>query len=686
MLEAASVAVVGASVRPGSFGEQMMLQLVRGGFDGAIHPVNPSYRELMGRRCHASIADVPGPVDLAILGVANARLEEQLRAAADAGARSAVIFASCYEAPRAGVEPLAARLAAIGRQAGMTICGGNGMGFLNLERRLRACGFFEPEDLVPGGICVVSHSGSVFSAILHNDRGLRFNLVVSPGLELTTTAADYLHHALGLRSTQIVALFIETVRDPDRFVEALRAAAGRDVPVVALTVGREESARQLVAAHSGAMAGEDGAYEAVFDAFGVTRVRTLDEMADTLELLQAGRRAAAGGLAAVHDSGGERAHLIDAAAEAGLPFARISDDTVNRLAATLEEGLPPVNPLDAWGTGHDHERVYAECMRALLDDPDTGELAFVVDLTSQVPPEGGYIAVAKEIFVGTEKPVAVMSNLRSAIDRNDARSLRVAGIPILEGTATGLAALRHLLGLRDFRNRPPIRPPPSPQDGVHAKWMERLAVAEPFDEVESLALLGDYGLSVVRSERASTAEEAAAAAERIGFPIAVKTAELEHKSDADGIRLGLEDEVQLRRAYRDLSTRLGPRVTVARMAPSGVELALGIIRDRQFGPIVMVAAGGVLIETIQDRRFALPPLDVASARRLIDRLAVRRLLEGVRGAPPTDVEALAEALARLSLVALELGSQLEALDANPIVVGPSGSLVVDALVMPRSAD
>jgi acetate---CoA ligase (ADP-forming) len=189
----------------------------------------------------------------------------------------------------------------------MAVCGGNGMGFFNLEQRLRVCGYPEPEDLPCGPVAVVSHSGSVFSALLHNQRGLRFNLVVSCGMELVTSAAAYLDHALELESTRVVALFLETVREPAAFRAALAKAADRGVQVVALKVGRSRAGGAMVAAHSGALAGEDGAYQALFDAYGVARVDILDELADTCELFAAGRPAFLGGLAAIHDSGGERA-------------------------------------------------------------------------------------------------------------------------------------------------------------------------------------------------------------------------------------------------------------------------------------------------------------------------------------------------------------------------------------------
>jgi acetate---CoA ligase (ADP-forming) len=728
LLEPRSVAVVGASARPGSFGDQLVAQLLGGGYRGAVHLVNPRYREVAGRPCHPSLDDLPGPVDLAVLAVPNAALEAQLQAAAAAGVPAAVIFASCLEPPG-----LAERLRAIAEAAGMVVCGGNGMGFFNLEQSLRVCGFPEPADLPAGPVAAVSHSGSVFSALLHNDRGLRFNLVVSAGNELVTSAAAYLDHALELASTRVVALFLETVRDPAAFRAALARAAARAIPVVALKVGRGRAARAMVAAHSGALAGEDGAYQALFDAYGVARVATLDELADTCELL-VGRRARPGGLAAIHDSGGERAHLLDLAERLRVPLAEISEATRRRLAAVLEPGLPATNPLDAWGTGNDADRIFATCIRALLDDPATAALALNLDLTTEPTPDTSYTGLATEAAASTEKPVAVLANLASAVDRAEAATLRAAGVPVLEGTATGLAALGHLLAYRDFLAHPPpaaglvaagtapepAEPPPAPEPAEPApagavdnpgpprsrsatlphrgtrrrrvgvgrareRWRRRLAEAgRGLGEAEGLALLGDWGVPVVAAEVAGGLEEALAAAGRVGWPVVLKTAApgVVHKSDVGGVRLGLDGPGRLAAAYADLAERLGPRVLVAAMAGPGVELALGVVADPQFGPLVMVAAGGVLVEVLGDRRFALPPVDHGQAMAMLDRLAVRPLLDGVRGAPPADLDAVARAVVDLSVLALDLGDRLAALDVNPLVAGPDGCVAVDALVIP----
>jgi acyl-CoA synthetase (NDP forming) len=685
MLEARSVAVVGASVREGSVGNQSVVELVEGGFEGAIYPVNPKYDEVLGHRAFESVAAIGKPVDLMILAVSNATLEDQLRLAADAGAGSAVIFASGYEEPREGVPPLTERLARIARDAGMAVCGGNCMGFANLELRVRALGFYEPKDAPVGGVTFLSHSGSAFSAMIHNDRALGLNLAVSAGQEFVTTVADYLRYALGLESTKAVGLFIETVRDPAGFRDGLALANERDIPVVAMKVGREERTRELVAAHSGALAGEDGAYEALFDAYGVSRVESLDEMADTLALFAAGRRAGPGGLASVHDSGGERALLVDAAASVGVPLAEISGETSERMAALLDPGLPPVNPLDFWGTGRDSHQIITGCVRALLEDPAVAALAFSVDLTSEDYPEMGYIAMARETFPETGKPFAMLSNFSSGIDRNDVKLLEGDGIPVLEGTLTGLAAFKHLFAYRDFRARSPVEGASPVADEIRERWRHRLASGGPFDELEGLALLSDYGVPVVASVRADTLEDAIAAAEGIGFPVAVKTASpgVQHKSDVAGVRLDVDDSPSLEDAYTDLERELGPQVTVSKMAPPGVEIALGIVRDPQFGPLVLVGAGGVLVEIMKDRRLAMPPLDEYRARSMVDLLEVRPLLDGVRGQPTADVDALTRTIVAVSWLAHDLAEHLEALDANPVICGPNGCVAVDALVIPQ---
>ena len=678
MLEARSVALVGASPKPGTPGNQMVRQLTVGRFAGEAAAVNPKYEEVEGVACYPTLEEVPFVPDLVLLGVGNWMLEEQMVAAAERGARGVVVFASGLEDPPRE-PPLAERLRRIAREAGMVVCGGNCMGFADIERGLRALAFEERADLEPGGVALISHSGSAFTALLHAERGVRFNLAVSAGQELTTTMADYMHYALERESTRVVALYLETVRDPENFRRALETAVERDVPVVALKVGRTETSGSLVTAHSGALAGDDAAYEALFDAYGVARVGTLNEMADLLELLGAKRRAAPGGLAAILDSGGERAHLVDVASDLGVPLARPSEETLRRVAARLEPGLPAVNPLDAWGTGNDAYHLFLDCSRHLAHDPGTGAFAYVVDLHSEEA-HRNHAWTAEQVWASTGKPFAVVCGLASAIQPSAVARLRSAGVPVLEDVASGLRAFGHLFERRDARALPPLDPQNPPPEKVRRRWREALAAGGRLSEADALRMLADYGIPTARTSAAADLDGVLCAAERIGYPVALKTATVSHKTEARGVVLGLEDEDALSEAYKAMAGRLGPAATVQEMSEPGVEMALGVVADPQFGPLIIVSAGGILIETLRDRLLALPPLDETRARRLIDRLGTRPLLDGVRGGPAANVVALARSMARLSLLARDLGDLIVALDVNPIIVGPRGCVAVDALV------
>ena len=282
LLAPRSIAFVGASPRPDTPGNDMLAMIARAGFTGETFLVNPGRSEINGRPCYASLGVVPKAVDLAVLAVPNARLEEALADAAANNARAAVIFASGHLAQDRS-PPLVERLAAIARAAGMPVCGANCMGFYNDAARVWACGFSSSREVAcNGGITLISHAGAVFGALAHHNPRLRFNLAVSAGQELATTAADYLDYALEQPETRVIGLFLEAVRDPGGFVAALEKAVRKDIPIVILKVGRSASSAALAVSHSGAITGNDAAYAALFERHGVIRVDTLDEMASVL--------------------------------------------------------------------------------------------------------------------------------------------------------------------------------------------------------------------------------------------------------------------------------------------------------------------------------------------------------------------------------------------------------------------
>ncbi len=868
MLEARSVALVGASPQPGSFGQRMIDEVGRSPARPDIYLVNPRYRRIGERTCYPSLADLPEPADLVLLGVPDAALEEQLSLAAGCRSAAAVIFGNAHEDPapippgrsglpgsllpagrsglpgspppagRSGLPgspppdagqpgradrqsslpgsppaplggepdrptqaerlPLRQRLAAIARGAGMQLCGAGCMGFVNVARGLRAIGYVEPDLRPAGPVALVTHSGSVFSALLRSGRAIGFTLAVSSGQELVTTAAAYLEYALTLPETRVLALVLEAIREPARLRAVLSSAAARDIPVALLTVGSSASGQALVAAHSGALAAKDGGWEALADAYGVHRAGDLAELTDTLELFAMGRRAqlpasppasplaapsasltgptapsppaipsasltgptnTAGpadhtdpaavsppphpfrdrggllvlqhqqpstimgggrtGIATVHDSGLERAHTVDIADRLGVPYASIGAPTLARLASLLDPGLEPANPLDMWGTGSDAQQQLADSLVALAEDPAVAVVALAVDLVREFDGDRSYQNAVLAAAARTVKPVVVLANFASAVDQQVAGELRQAGIPVLEGMRTGLLALRHLLDHaartgsagevdQTGRHTSPGQPPACPRPDGNQPGLDRppawraqpddhraearraggtaLLAAGPAAGPPLFDLLREYGIAAARAESAADLGTVLAAADAIGYPVVLKTNEpaILHKSDSGGVLLGIRGPDELTAAYRKLAGRLGPRAIVCETVPRGTELALGIARDADLGPLIVVGAGGVLVELLADRVVALPPVSADQARRMIGRLRASRLLAGVRGGPAADPEAVIRAITGLSALATELGSQLDALDVNPLICGPAGAVAVDALAIPRS--
>lgn len=688
LLSPRAVACIGASPKENSVGSDMLRMLKRSGYKGKVYPINPRYEEVEGFKCYASLSDLPEKVDHVILGIANARIEAALDEAIAHGAKGATIFASLY-LENDSEPPLMRRVQAKAKAAGMQICGANCMGFYNDEAGFWAVGFPAGREPKPGHIAFISHSGSVFGAIAHNDPRFRFNICISPGQEIVTTAADYMDYALELPSTRVIGLFIETVRDPVRFVAALEKSAKRGIPVVVLKVGRTEEAARMAIGHSGALTGDDAAYDALFRRYGVCRVDTVDELATTMLIFSQGRACGPGGVGAVLDSGGECEMVTDLAHEYGVPFAKINEETKAKLAARLDYGLEARNPLDAWGTGQDFIGIFRDCIQALHDDPDTAVLVHFSDIRTGYYIHDGFLEAHRQIVArgSATKPVVVSTSYTQLRHDTIVGEFDALGIPVIDGSISSLKSVRHMLQHRDFLARGAMAAP-TPPAGVRERWRKRLSESRALDEAEGLALFQDYGIATVPHRVVDSADAAAKAAAALGFPVVLKTAAegILHKTDADGVRLKLADVAAVKAAYADVAGRLGPRVLVAAMAESGVEIMLGMSVDPQFGPVVVMGAGGILVEILKSVTHELAPFDAATASRALDRLEpVKKLLAGARGRKASDAAELAELIARFSVMAADLSDLVAEIDANPVIAGPGGAIAVDAVVVPRAA-
>ncbi len=670
MLGARSVAIIGASARPDSFGARMMTEAQRS--SARMHLVNPRYDQIGDLPCASSVADLDEPVDLVLLGVPDTVLVDQVAAAADAGARSGVVFGAAN-----GVRD---KVAAVASEAGMALCGAGCMGFVNNAIGLRALGYLEPEILPAGGVSLITHSGSAFSTMLRSRRGFGFRLAVSSGQELVTDTADYVDYALEDSGTEVLALLLETPRAVPRLRRALRRAYDQGIPAVILPIGGSPTGQAMVAAHSGALAGGDAAWQAFCESVGALRVRDMAEFTDTVELFSARARSRNangwGGIATVHDSGAERAMVADLAHDVGVEFASLSPRSLAAIEDLLDDGLVATNPLDVWGAGADTRSLFRACLRVMTEDPAVAVTVLAVDLVTEFDGDTAYPDAVLDVAAVTRAPLAVLSSVPSAIDNEAAQRLRTSGIPVLEGFRSGLVALGHLV-------RWPLEiefvEPPVDHDRQR-RWLARLNDWSPGLAFE---LLADYGVPVAGTITVHGLNGALAAANSLGYPVVLKTQAAEHKSDVGGVALNLTDDGALRVAYADIAGRLGPTVTVQPMVPDGVEVSVGVVRDATFGPLVVVAAGGTLVELLADRALACPPVSHAGALRMLDALRIRPLLDGWRGAPAVDVTALADVIVGFSRMATELGRAIEAVEANPVIASPTAVIAVDSLVIAR---
>ncbi|MGB5331941.1 MAG: acetate--CoA ligase family protein [Woeseiaceae bacterium] len=684
LLRPRSVAIVGASSRADSMGEWVLKNLERGGYRGNIYAVNPAYETLHGRRCFAAVADLPETPDLVIFAVGDQHLEAVLDEAIAAGVPAAVIQSPLI-IDNDSVPVLRDRVQQKIADAGMLVCGANGMGYYNVRDHVWSCGFDSTAHEAPGNVALISHSGSGMSGIIDCDARLRINVAVSTGNELGVTMDEYLDFVIDLPETRVVGLFVETARNPDGFRAALAKAAQRRIPVVALKVGRTEKSAALTVSHSGAMAGDDATYEALFDRYGVQRARDQDEFATMLIMFAELHPVGAGDLVALHDSGGERQLLVDLAHEAGVRLTEFSDATVSALEKLLDPELPAVNPLDAWSRGGpDAGKVMTSSLTAMMQDAGAALAVVIHDRAPDGKIYASYLNYMQRARSESGKPVALVSARQGTGHDEAVVTSTHAGFPVLDGVSQFLSGARALFAYRDFLLREPVEPL-SPKGTVVAKWQGRLRSGDTLAEIDTLLMLEDFGISTSKPRAASNEAEVLDAAGRVGFPVTLKTAKegLLHKTEKGGVILGIRDADQLRQMYQFLKNRLGDGVIVAPMVATGVDMFLGLKRDRQFGPIVILGFGGVLAETINDVQFALPPFDAAHARRCIDRMQLRPLLDGIRGNPAVDIAGFCETASRFSVLAHALGDVLSELDVNPVIVNESGAIAVDALAVGR---
>ena len=701
LLQPRSIAVVGASARGGSPGNEVLVNLRKGAYPGRVYAINPARDVIEGHTCFAALADLPEVPQHVVFAVNDARLEASFDEAIALGVEAATVFSGMAIAgdatpgdatpgqPGRGrvTEDLSRRIQRKAQAAGLLLHGGNSMGFFNFHDRVWLSGFDTRMHERPGSVVLLSQSGAGMSGILDCEERLDFLFAASTGQELCLSVEDYLDHVLDLPQTRVVGLFLETSRHPQRMIAALGKARRRRIPIVVVKVGRTEMSARLAVSHSGALAGSDAVFDALFSRFGVQRVQDMAQLAATLILFAQTGPLPPGGLATLHDSGGERQLAIDLALDVGLQYPQLSNETVASLEAILDPGLPAVNPLDAWGSGGaDAAHNMESCFTALMSDPGVALGAVVHDRGPVGAVYASYLDYLRGARKATGKTVCLVANwMGSGSDPLVIEATR-EGLPVLDGLREFQVAARSVLAYRDFLARDEEPLPQATTRDIVERWRERLHASDLLDEARAGELLRDFGIPMIVANTFEGPGLPRELISEIRYPVVLKTAApgIAHKSDQGGVILDIEDEAALEHASNELCARLGSQLLVAPMETAeGVEMILGIARDDQFGPSVVMGFGGVYAEVLRDTVMLLPPFGPAEAMRALGGLKMRGLLGAVRGRRALDVEAFCESASRLSLLAVELADCIAEVDINPVHLMVEGCTGLDALIVLR---
>ncbi|MEO5881163.1 MAG: bifunctional acetate--CoA ligase family protein/GNAT family N-acetyltransferase [Caldimonas sp.] len=685
LLEPRSVAVIGASNRPGSVGATVWRNLRAGTFLGPVHGVNPKHATLDGVKLAGRVADLPEPPDLAVLCTPPETVPGLIAELGRLGTRAAIVMTAGLSAAQKQSALDAARPHLL------RLLGPNCLGLLSPRIGLNAS--FAHTDALPGDIAFVSQSGALVTAVLDwaRTRRIGFSRMVSLGERADVDFGDLLDHLASDAHTRSILLYIESIESPRKFMSAARAAA-RNKPVIVVKAGRAGNGLQAAASHTGALAGSDAVIDAAIRRAGMLRVETLQDLFMAAETLAHFRGHSKGGLTLMTNGGGAGVMAADAAARAGVDLPALSEDVRRRLDALLPATWSRGNPIDIIGDAP-VER-YTGTLRALLDDPAAATVLFMHAPTAIVRSEDIARACAP---LAREAAGRLMACWLGGAGVAEARRIfEEAGVP---GYETPEEAVRAFAMLASYQcNQALLTEAPgaseaAPPDRAQARAIVEAALAggrEMLDELEAKALLKAYAIPVVPTVAVGPAADAAVEAARdIGFPVALKilSPDISHKSDVGGVALGLGDEAALRLAAEGMLERLRALKPAARITgftvqsmvrrPYAQELIVGASVDPVFGPVVLFGQGGTAVEVLADRAIGLPPLNHVLARDLVSSTRVARLLAGYRDHPPARIDAICDVLVAVSQMLADL-PELAELDINPLWADGDGVIALDA--------
>ncbi len=677
LLNPGSVAVIGATEDQTKFGGRLYRMLLKHRYAGAVYPINPRRAELFGLKAYPALRDTPTVPDMIVMAVPRAAVVDTITEAAGMGVRGAIIISSKFSDEGDEGARIEKGLVATARGGGMRLIGPNCLGVISPANRVVLCSSpaLEPDTLPVSPIGFISQSGALMATVFDRarDHGIGFTHCVSVGNQADLELCDFLEYLVEDARTHVLCCYVEGLKDVPRFLAMADQARVAGKPLLMVKAGRTEGGARAAFSHTASLAGSFAALEAVCRDRGIVLMDDLDAM-----VLLAGCMARYPGRAVrsatvITPSGGGGAIAADRLSESGVPLTQFAPQTRAALAELYSPGQGG-NPIDLGGRLPGGEAMDIAHTTLSIAAADPAE-DVVVSLITTAPMLA--TTTARMVEADVAKPNLFVMAPGKAADA--ARQVLVErGIPYADSLDEAVRAIRAWASVE-----PPGTPPSRPAG---------LPAAPPplsgqLDPAAVDALLRLYGLPTAGQALCATEDEAMAAAERMGFPVVLKAVAvtLVHKSDSGGVVVGLADAAALADALAGMQRRLGKLdgFLVQQMVQAGAELILGVNRDKQFGPLLVVGAGGVLVELLHDAALSPVPVSAERARAMLDGLKVRAILDGVRGKPPLDVDAVVDAIVRLGWLAHECRGVLQELDINPLLVRPRGQgcVVVDARVL-----
>jgi len=693
-----SIAVVGASSRPGTAGNDILRNLLLAQLNGSVYPVNPKAESIFGVHCYKSLTDIPYPVDQAIIIVPSAAALGVVEEAIAKGVKALVIISAGFkEIGKAGAE-LEAKIREKVQAAGVPLIGPNCLGVINTDPVARMNGAFGRKMPAEGNLAFVSQSGALCASVLDyaEDRGIGFSKFISFGNKADVNEIDLLEYLATDPKTSVITMYLEDITNGPKFIEKVREISwNTHKPILCLKSGRSPEGAKAVSSHTGSLAGSDSVYDALFHQSGVQRVDTIAELFDYASFYMTQPLPKGNRVAIITNAGGPGIMTTDAIVRNGLKLAELTEETKEKLRKELPSTASVRNPVDVIGDARADR--YQAAIRPVMEDPNV-DMGIVILTPQSMTEPVETAAIIPEAIKGIGKPVVCsFMGARDVID--GVKILRQSSIPdyaIPEDGIKSMAAAYRMVTLQEIPHREEAVF--NDMDVPKAKKL----VAELLDgkperyltQADCRALFACYRLPLLKSAVIHSADEAAKTAANFGTPIVMKvmSADVVHKFDAGGVLLNVRGADEARAAYDKIYANVQKAVPGAKiegilieeMAKKGVEVILGANRDARFGPLMMFGLGGTMVEVLKDVSFRLAPMWRISAERMVQQIRSFKVLDGFRGAPPADVDAIVDTLLRLSAMVCN-HPEIAECDINPLIVHAKGEgcSVADSRIMLR---